>query len=47
MAALLSPLNADIDEATGGFAPDLAIFLSPLEGPEGPAGPPLRSAGPA
>ena len=42
MAALLSPLNADIDEATGGFAPDLAIFLSPLEGPEGPAGPPLR-----
>lgn len=42
MAALLSPLNADVDEATGGFAPDLTTFLSPLEGPEGPAGPPLR-----
>ncbi|WP_164546884.1 MULTISPECIES: type VI secretion system protein TssA [unclassified Variovorax] len=42
MAALLSPLNANADEATGGFAPDLTAFLSPLEGPEGPAGPPLR-----
>ncbi|MET3390496.1 type VI secretion system protein ImpA [Variovorax sp. 1140] len=42
MAALLSPLNADAYEAAGGFAPDLATFLSPLEGPEGPAGPPLR-----
>ncbi|HEX7866503.1 MAG TPA: type VI secretion system protein TssA [Variovorax sp.] len=42
MAALLSSLNADADEVTDGFAPDLAIFLSPLEGPEGPAGPPLR-----
>jgi len=42
MAALLPPLNADADETTGGFAPDLASFLLPLQGPEGPAGPPLR-----
>ena len=42
MAALLPPLNTDADETTGGFAPDLASFLLPLQGPEGPAGPPLR-----
>jgi len=42
MAALLSPLNADVDETAGRFAPDLASFLLPLQGPEGPAGPPLR-----
>lgn len=41
MTALLTPLTTAPD-ATGSFAPDLTVFLAPLQGIEGPAGAPLR-----